>query len=749
MQRHAGNIVPRGRIARRLILALVLFSSLITAITTAVQLFVDYSRGVSEIEKSFRLIESSYLEGLTNSMWSFDDGQIKILLTGMSKLPDMEFVSIEVDGETKWSVGARMSENVLTTEFPMRVDYRGEQWTIGVLNVVASLSSIIDRLWQDFVVILVSNAVKTFFVVGFVFVLFHRMVTQRLDRLVTAIKGLGLDPDADTDRPIVELAPTKNPDEINEIEIALADMHGDLTRTHQSVREREQEMRIVTDNLPGSVIHVGLDQRYQFVNKRTEEWLQRSAAEIIGRPVREILGETNYAMFRPHIEAALSGKIQDFEATVTYADGIKRDMEITYVPDLGLDGTVAGYFALALDVSERHLLEERLKQSQKMEAVGQLTGGIAHEFNNLLQVISGNLELLESNGQFSTNSDQRFAAIHRNVDRGADLTDRLLSFSRRQPLAPREVDVARILGSMRTMLGQTLGETISVEVHSEPDVWPAEADPGQLENALLNLALNARDAMTGGGKIVLSAANVVFDAESVGEHDEAAIGEFVEICVRDNGPGMSGAVKNHAFEPFFTTKDIGKGTGLGLSMVYGFAQQSGGFARIESEPGQGTSIMIYLPRGLHDIDSQAEEAAVHAPSASFDNGPTPTSIEDGKTVLLVEDDADVRAALRDQITALGYLVMEANDGDDALSKTKNGLDVDLLFTDIVMPGKINGLELARQLRGQIPGLRVIYTTGYSDEIVSQSGQLDENAVILRKPYDRSALADILSQTFEA
>ncbi|MBT4489835.1 MAG: response regulator [Rhodospirillaceae bacterium] len=747
MSNIAGETVSKGRIARRLILALVLFSSLITAVTTTIQLFVDYRRGVSNIERGFALVESSYLDGLTNSMWSFDDAQIKILLAGMSKLPDMEFISIQVNGETKWSVGQKVSENVLSTKFPMQVNYRGEVWTIGVLTVVASLSSILERLWQDIVVILISNAVKTFFVVGFVFIVFHRMVTRRLGQLVAAIKGLDLEAETTTELSTEFSSARKNSDEIDDIGIALRNMHTDLVASHQSVLERENELRLVTDNLPGSIIHVGMDQCYKFASKTTEIWLNRPVQEMIGKPVRDVLGAEVYEKFRPHIEAAMAGELQEFEMSVTYADGIPREMEITYVPHIDRGGKVVGYFSLALDVSDRHALEERLRQSQKMEAVGQLTGGIAHEFNNLLQVVSGNLELLETNLNNDSVSEKRFQAIHRNVKRGADLTDRLLSFSRRQPLAPRAVDVPQILAVMQGMLGQTLGETVSVEVRLVSDIWSALADPGQLENALLNLALNARDAMPEGGKIILAANNVTIDEADVANHEDRDPGEYVEIYVRDSGSGMSDEAIARAFEPFFTTKDVGKGTGLGLSMVYGFAQQSGGFVEIDSELEAGTTIRIFLPRTDAEGDL-ARTSVAPTVSAQPGNSAVVNISKDRKTILLVEDDADVRAALRDQITKLGYRVIEAADGAEALSQAEQKQNIDLLFSDIVMPGNLNGLELARQLRRRLPILHVIYTTGYSDDIVAQTGHLDDGALVLRKPYDGKTLEDALARSFD-
>ncbi|MBT4044531.1 MAG: response regulator [Rhodospirillaceae bacterium] len=378
--------------------------------------------------------------------------------------------------------------------------------------------------------------------------------------------------------------------------------------------------------------------------------------------------------------------------------------------------------------------EERLRQSQKMEAVGQLTGGIAHEFNNLLQVIMGNLELLQGDLPAGGETGRRFQAISRNVSRGADLTDRLLSFSRQQPLAPSTVEMATVLAEMRGMLGQTLGETIEVKVEPAGDVWRAVADLGQLENALLNLAINARDAMPNGGVITLSANNIRLDEQAVVD-EEATPGDYVVLSVTDTGSGMTDENISHAFEPFFTTKDVGKGTGLGLSMVYGFARQSGGFAEIKSEVGRGTSVRLYLPRLIRAEDDEI------APQ----DRQTEAALPGSGTILVVEDDADVRESLTDQLIGMGYRVIEAEDGDAALAVLAGVPQIDLLFTDVVMPGGMSGLELARQIQSLRPEIRVLYSTGYSDDIVSEAEHFDNDLIMLRKPFAKAELAAMISK----
>ncbi|MBT6984984.1 MAG: response regulator, partial [Rhodospirillaceae bacterium] len=354
----------------------------------------------------------------------------------------------------------------------------------------------------------------------------------------------------------------------------------------------------------------------------------------------------------------------------------------------------------------------------------------------LLQVVAGNIALLEENVPSDLVTGRSFDAINRNVTRGADLTSRLLSFSRQQPLAPKALVIDKILAEMQELLRQTLGETIEVKIGSVKGIWIAEADPGQLESALLNLALNARDAMPGGGIITLSADNIQLDERMAATHEEEASGDYVMLSLADNGSGMSEDDISHAFEPFFTTKDVGKGTGLGLSMVYGFAQQSGGFVEIESELGSGTTMRLYLPRLVGTKEDEAATQGALLEAAATADG----------TILLVEDDADVRESLAAQLTSLGYRVIEAEDGTAALAALSDAPNIDLLFTDVVMPGGLSGVELARRTLALRPELKILYSTGYSEEFIVEAGDMPDSAIVLRKPYDKSKLAATIAQT---
>jgi CheY-like chemotaxis protein len=371
-----------------------------------------------------------------------------------------------------------------------------------------------------------------------------------------------------------------------------------------------------------------------------------------------------------------------------------------------------------------------LIQAQKMEAVGQLSGGIAHDFNNLLTVIVGNAEHLAE--QLTAREDLRRLAddICNAGERGAELTQRLLAFSRKQTLRPVETECNKLLDSMHKLLRRTMREDIEIKTDFDPDLRIAFADPAQLESAVLNLALNAQDAMASGGRLTISTANAPLDLHGHNLHPDVKPGDYVLIAVTDTGEGMSKLVLDRVFEPFFTTKDVGKGSGLGLSMVYGFAKQSNGHVAIYSQPGLGTTVRLYLPA----LSTKARETL--PPPRIVQEAPA----SDAETVFIVEDDPFVRSYAIMSLQSLGYRVAAAVDGNDALQKLGTDMRVDLLFTDIVMPGGINGWELADLARKARPELRVLLTSGYAMETLAAQGHMRDGTQILAKPYRKAELA---------
>ena len=383
--------------------------------------------------------------------------------------------------------------------------------------------------------------------------------------------------------------------------------------------------------------------------------------------------------------------------------------------------------ALYAESERREALEASLRQSQKMEAVGQLTGGVAHDFNNLLTIILGNLQMALR--QSPEGKTQRLLSnAYQAANRGAELTKRLLAFSRNQPLDPRPLDANRLVAGMSDLLDRTLGETIAVETVGSAGLWPIEADAPQLEAAILNLAINARDAMPDGGKVTIETANVFLDEFYCRSAEGVKPGQYVMIAVSDTGSGMAQDVVDKAFDPFFTTKSAGAGTGLGLSQVYGFIRQSGGHVRIYSEVGEGTTVKLYLPRSFARENPRAGARSVDE---------TPKG--NRETVLVVEDDPDVRGYVVETLTGLDYQVRDAANAEEALKILDEPAPVDLLLTDVVMPG-MNGRNLAEAARLRRPGLKVLYMTGYSRNAIVHQGRLDAGVTLMQKPFSQNVLA---------
>ncbi len=430
-----------------------------------------------------------------------------------------------------------------------------------------------------------------------------------------------------------------------------------------------------------------------------ERYLQTSETKMIGQRVETIGRRANGEEFP--LEVAITAQVSDKSHIIT---------------------------AYLRDLTEEKKAEERLKQAQKMEAVGQLTGGVAHDFNNLLAVIQGNAELLDDKAGEDKVLTQ---AILRASARGAELTHRLLAFSRLQPLAARSTDLATLVAGLTDLLKRTLGATIEIETTAADDLAPVMADPGQLENALLNLAINARDAMQSGGKLTIGCHNVRLDEAFAARIPDVAAGDYVVLSVSDSGTGMSAEVQAQAFQPFFTTKEVGQGSGLGLSMIYGFVKQSGGHVTIYSEIGHGTTVKLYLLCAEGSFDP---EGAIPVPGVPQGKG---------EAVLVIEDDDDVRALAEAMLKKLGYRAVSAADAASAKLLLDRGEKFDLVLSDVVLPGGVSGPEFAADLRRRIPGLAMIFMSGYPAEAAKRNGILGPDNVLLNKPFQMEDLARAL------
>ena len=518
-------------------------------------------------------------------------------------------------------------------------------------------------------------------------------------------------------------------DEERRAQDALVQLNAELeARVSAAVADLDRVWRNAADIF----VVIDGDGVFRRVNPATTAILGWGEEELLGRPLFDFVVPETVDATRAALEHARESALPTVENRYRTKDGGERRISWVAAPEGDL------IYAYGRDVTaereaeaELERAQEALRQSQKMETVGQLTGGVAHDFNNLLQIVTGNLETLQRNLPADMPRLRRAAEnAQTGAKRAATLTQRLLAFSRRQPLDPKPIAANRLVADMSELLHRTLGETIELETVLASGLWRAEADPNQLENALLNLAVNARDAMPDGGKLTIETANAHLDRGYTDRNAEVRPGRYVVICVSDTGTGMDADTAARVFEPFFTTKEVGRGTGLGLSMVYGFVKQSGGHVKIYSEPGHGTTVKIYLPRLVGAVAEEAEAAEPLAPEGARE-----------ETVLVCEDDDDVRAYSVESLRELGYRVLEAHDGPAALRllERQEGR-VDLLFSDVVLPGGMTGADLAERARALRPGLPVLFTTGYARDAIVHHGRLDAGVELLTKPFTYADLA---------
>jgi PAS domain S-box-containing protein len=512
----------------------------------------------------------------------------------------------------------------------------------------------------------------------------------------------------------------------------------DEARAAQAAREASEALvQAVFANAPDYLFVLDVEDGDRFVvgdvNPAFEKALRVSAADIRGRLITELMAPSVAEPLLAHYRRVLAaGKPVLTRDVLPDTPAGPRTWESILSPVQNADGRTGRIVGSIRDITSRVKTEERLREAQRMEAVGHLTGGLAHDFNNLLQVIRGNLELLEPAVEGDAVARRRLANAVHGADRAAQLTRQLLAFARRQPLEPRVINLSRLMGDMTDLLRRTLGEGVQVETVIGGGLWNTLADPAQVESAVLNLALNARDAMPGGGRLTVEVTNAWLDEAYVRHTDGLAPGQYVLIAVSDTGEGMDEETRKRVFEPFFTTKAEGKGSGLGLAMVYGFARQSNGHIQIYSEPGQGTTVKIYLPRSRDSV------ASATAPS------PLPAHGDD-QTILVVEDEASVRAAAVSTLEALGYRCLEAPDAEAALALLAAGDKVDLVFSDVVMPGTVKARDFAERLRTTAPDVPILFTSGYTENAIVHHGRLDDGVNLLSKPYARDELARRVAQ----
>lgn len=514
----------------------------------------------------------------------------------------------------------------------------------------------------------------------------------------------------------------------------------DRQRREQLLRTSEERTLAIVDNIVDGVIVADAKGIIAEFNKSAEGIFGYSADEVLGKNITMLMPESYSNRHNQYIDNYIETNDPKIIGTGRELEGLRKDgtvfpMRIA-VGELHL-GAEKAFAGIVADISGQKNLEAQLHRAQRMEAVGQLTGGIAHDFNNLMGVMLGNAEILLDQAGENEKARRSAEAVVESVKRGASLTQRLLAFSRQQALLPQPTVINDQIFGLEELLHRALGETIELHSNLGLGTWTALIDPYQFENVLINLSINARDAMPRGGVLTIKTANITLDEDHAAQFEDVMPGDYVKVTVSDTGAGMSPETLKKAFEPFFTTKDVGKGSGLGLSMVYGFAKQSNGHATINSEAGHGTTIELYLPRSEEFVSQ--EDVRGEAP------GPARGS----ERILVVEDDEDLREIPTTMLRDSGYEVVEARNGKEAIQCLQDSQSFDLLFTDVALAGGMNGLEIADEAKRIQPRIKVLFTSGYPESIISHGGKVNQDAALLNKPYLRTTLLEMVRAALDS
>ena len=663
---------------------------------------------------------------IENSLGVFADRQRDVSasqdLSGLSKLVAGDLVfSIELQG------------------YPIQTGETAK--SIGKLELVVDRSIALGPFLQRSIFVVGSGILRSLLFAFLLLVVFHYLIGRGL---LAVVGHLGhVDPLAPT-KNLLSVEPRHRHDEIgllsNSINLLLGTIEAytrQLETSESALRLSESRFKAYAESASDWFWETDSLGNFVYLSERYFTLTDQEREDIIGQSALKLQDpgkdETGWGSFVKHISSGHA--FRDCRCQIRDGSGDLRELSINGQPKVDSSDQIVGFRGTAADITQQVVADGQLRQAQKMQAVGHLTGGVAHDFNNLLMVVIGNLDLTKFENQSEEQKQEYVDRAIKAAERGAELTQRLLAFSRKQPLAPSTINANILIRGMDDLFRRTLGENIEIELITAAGLWMCEADSSQLENALLNLAINARDSMPDGGKLTLETGNVHFDDSYAARDPELQPGQYVQIAVTDTGHGIPKDLFDRIFEPFFTTKKLGRGSGLGLSMVYGFAKQSGGHLNVYSEVDQGTTMRLYLPRTLSEeeaVSDQAVDESEHLGTC--------------QKVLVVEDEPEVLSLVLTILEDSGYRVSTAISGDDALKMIESGLVPELLLTDAVLPGKLNGAKLADEILKRIPSLKVLYMSGYTENAIVHGGRLDPGILLLQKPFRR---ADLLRKVKQA
>jgi len=621
-------------------------------------------------------------------------------------------------------------------EFPLHYQADDQDYDVGNIQIFVNLNDMYQRMFRKILVILGTQAFKTFTVSLFIFFIVQWVVTRHLKKIANFIKESNVE---NLDQTLQIDQPDGVENELTKVADAINLMRDELNQHVRSLKKRESRYRALLENAPIIILQLSPSGTIEDLNLQAELLYNQGEDEILGQNFfKKTFSLERQDKIIEDMDRVVRGKsIKDFEASFINRSGKKHQILWNIAPFLDDQKNASGVIAIGMDVTENKTLESQLQQAQKMESVGRLAGGVAHDFNNMLSIIMGYADLTLDKLEKDDRLYKYVAEIHAAGLRSTDIVRQLLAFARKQTVLPKVLDLNENIESMLNMLRRLLGEDIEITWLPDTDIWPVKIDPSQVHQIFANLCVNARDAMVEGGKLIIETRNVVFDEEYCASHVGFTPGSFVLLAVSDTGQGMTPEIQDKIFDPFFTTKGLHKGTGLGLSTVYGIVKQNNGFINVYSEPGKGTTFRIYLP--------QHEGKAERVPFEATDELP----LSRGETILLVEDEASILKLGKRMLEALGYRVLPANTVSQAIELTKKHADtINLLVTDVIMP-EMNGRELSEQLIKLCPGLQVLFMSGYTADVIAHRGELEKGVHFISKPLSKNELARKIRKILDA
>lgn len=709
----------RSRLGRRLLWYVVLFSSAVTLVITLAQLYREYRNDMWGVQQAFAEVDIVHLQSLERQLWAQDFPALRIQLAGILAMREVDRVVLQEFKGRRIALGGSPSARMLEHKIALTYRYRGRVQQLGTLSVWSDLGHIRNRLLKELVFILIGNGIKTFLVSGFVLLLFYQLIGRHLYDVGAYLNALS----PEGERVPLRLRRSHTPGHTDELDLVVQSINDIRERLSNSIAQlKEGEARLtflMEQSTEGILIH----------DDRTIVNLSPGACKLLGGTPADFIGKYPLEAIAPEFRTEVAEKIErneggDFELECLRLDGSRFPArgQSRYSTYQGRKVRVVAF----QDVTEHRVLEARLRESQKLEAVGVLAGGVAHNFNNMLQVISGFTALARAKARYQPELMEDLDQVAQAAERASGVTRELLAFSRHEPIRARALDLPMLVEGQVQMLRPLLSERIQVEFEAAPDCLPVSADAGLIEQVIMNLCINARDAMPDGGRIRIALRNVLLDDAARPQQPGQPGRPFVEIAVADAGTGMTPEVRAHLFEPFYTTKARGKGTGLGLSITYGIVMEHGGRIEVESEPGSGSVFRVYLP---------AVESTAEGPGGHQDASQVPVGQE---TILVAEDQPEVRAVIGAFLRGHGYhtvMVSNGREAVDAVAAEPNRFNLALL--DLDMPG-LGGQEAYEAIQ-RICNIPALFCTGHVDGSVDSDALRASGVSLIRKPFEEQDL----------